>query len=97
LKYEIENGDYLGTAEWRGPGQVELDMPDGKDKRWLQRFFEGRDSVMGGAAEPEGMTLERRDESEAAFNRAAYQLAAYSYKVRLGDGRRNKAHDRQNA
>jgi len=97
VKYEIENGDYLGTAEWRGPGRVELDMPDGKDKRWLKRFFEGRDSVMGGAGEPEGMTFERRDETEAAFNRAAYQLAAYSYKIRQGDGRRSKAHDRQNA
>jgi hypothetical protein len=63
VKYEIENGDYLGTAEWRGPGRVDLDMPDHKHKRWLQRFFEGHDSVMGGAGEPQGMTLERRDET----------------------------------
>ena len=97
MKYEIINGDYLGTAEWEGPGRVKLDMPDGKHKQWLEHFFEGEDSVMGGAGEPEGMTHERRDETEAAFNRAAYQLAAYSYKVRQGDGRRHGSHSRQNA
>ena len=88
VRYEIENGDYVGTVEWQGPGRVRLEMPDGPQKQWFEKFFSAEDSVMGGAGEPQGMTLERRNETEAAFNRAAWELCAYSYKVRKGDGRR---------
>ena len=96
VRYEIENGDYVGTVEWQGPGRVALQMPDGPQKEWFQRYFEAEDSVMGGAGEPEGMTLERRNESEAAFNRAAWELSAYSYRVRQGDGMRTGAHTQRN-
>lgn len=97
MRYEIENGDYLGTVEWQGPGQVDFDIPDGKHRKWLERYFAGHDSVMAPAGDHDGMTYERRDESEAAFNRAAYQLAAYAYKVKQGDGRRREALARQPA
>lgn len=96
VRYEIENGDYVGTVEWQGPGRVALQMPDGPQKEWFQRYFEAEDSVMGGAGEPEGMTFERRNESEAAFNRAAWELSAYSYRVRQGDGMRTGAHTQRN-
>ena len=92
VRYEIENGDYVGTVEWQGPGRVKLEMPDGPQKQWFERYFEAEDSVMGGAGEPEGMTLERRNETQAAFNRAAWELSAYSYKVRQDDGMRGAAH-----
>ncbi len=90
--YEIENGDYVGTVEWQGPGRVKLEMPDGPQKQWFESYFSAEDSVMGGAGEPEGMTLECRNETEAAFNRAAWELSAYSYKVRQGDGMRGGGH-----
>ena len=92
VRYEIENGDYVGTVEWQGPGKVALEMPDGPQKDWFARYFEAEDSVMGGAGEPQGMTHERRDETEAAFNRAAGERSAYSYRVRQGDGMRTGAH-----
>lgn len=88
MKYEIENGDYLGTVEWQGPGKVDFDIPDDEQRQWLEDFFSQPDSVMAPAGDHDGMTYERRDESEAAFNRAAYQLAAYRYKVRHGDDHR---------
>lgn len=97
VRYEIEGYDFAGTVEWEGPGQVKLEMPDGPQKQWFERYFETQDSVMGGAGEPMGMTLERRNETEAAFNRAAYQLAAYAYTVRQGDGRRHEAHPQRAA
>jgi hypothetical protein len=92
MKFEIENGDYVGTAEWRGPGDVLLDMDDPKQRGWFERYFAQEDASLGGPIGDETMSSERRSESEQAFNRAAFQLAAYSYKVRQGDGRRNGAH-----
>lgn len=92
MKFEIENGEFVGTAEWRGPGDVALDMADPGHKSWFERYFAEEDATLGGAIGDEHMSSERRDESEQSFNRAAFQLAAYSYKVRQGDDRRNGAH-----
>jgi hypothetical protein len=92
MKFEIENGEFVGTAEWQGPGQVALDIADPRQRTWFERYFAEEDSAMGGPVGDEHMSCERRDESEQSFNRAAFQLAAYSYKVRQGDGRRNPAH-----
>jgi hypothetical protein len=92
MKFEIENGEYVGTAEWRGPGEVALDMADPSEKTWFERYFSQEDASLGGPIGDERMSSERRDESEQSFNRAAFQLAAYSYKVRQGDGRRTEAH-----
>ncbi len=92
VRYEIENGEYVGTVEWQGPGQVSFEVPDPSEREWFERYFGTEESVMGGAGERQGMTLEKRDASEAAFNRAAWELCAYSYKVRQGDGMRGSAH-----
>ncbi|HJR45285.1 MAG TPA: hypothetical protein VJ927_06740 [Actinomycetota bacterium] len=92
MQFEIENGDFVGTAEWQGPGQVALDMPDGTKRDWFSRYFEAEDSVMGGPVDCAEMTSERRDASQEAFQRAAFQLAAYAYTVRAkGDSRRHEA------
>ena len=92
MRFEIENGDYVGTAEWRGPGDVALDMSDPAEKNWFERYFRAEDSFLTGPVECAEMSVERRDASEQAFVRATTQLAAYSYKVRRGDGRRHGAH-----
>ena len=92
MKFEIDNGEYVGTAEWRGPGDVLLDMPDPDQRSWFERYFAQEDASLGGAVGDESLSSERRDDSERAFNKAAFQLAAYSYKVRHGDGRRHGAH-----
>jgi hypothetical protein len=92
MRFEIENGEYVGTAEWRGPGDVLLDMDDPKQRRWFESYFAQEDAALGGPVGDETMSSERRSDSEQSFNRAAFQLAAYSYKVRQGDDRRHGAH-----
>lgn len=93
MKFEFENGKYLGTAEWQGPGAVVVEMEDPKQKEWFESYFSKEDSFMTGSVECDHeMALERRDESPAAFTRAAHMLAAYSYKVRQGDAARRDAY-----
>ena len=87
MKYVIENGNFVGTAEWRGPGEVALDMQDDDQRRWFERYFSEEDSFLGGSVAAAELESEQRDASEQAFNRAAAQLAAYAYKVRQGDDR----------
>lgn len=91
MKLEIENGSVVGTAEWQGPGRVALKMEDEVQKVWFERFFATETSHMSGPVDCAEMTHERRDSSEEAFQRAAYELAAHAYKVRaVGDARRNQ-------
>jgi hypothetical protein len=98
MRFEFENGEYLGTAEWGGPGQVTVQMEDEKHQRWFENYFSTEDSFMTGPVDCAEMAMERRDESEQAFSRAAYALAAYSYQVRQqGDARRHKAHRQKGA
>jgi hypothetical protein len=93
MKFEFENGKYLGTAEWQGPGNVVVEMDDPDDRQWFQEYFSKEDSYMGGSVECDSeMKLERRDESAAAFTHAAQMLAAYSFKVRQGDAARRDAY-----
>ena len=91
MRFEIEARDQkLGTVEWQGPGQVDLDMQSEADKAFFERYFHTEQSYMAAAGNHEGMTYERPVDSEQAFNHAMYQLAAYAYKVRQGDARRSR-------
>lgn len=88
MKFHITNGEYVGTAEWQGPGKVELDMADESHRNWFSRYFAAEDSFMAGPVESAAMAMNRRDESPRAFEHAAFRLAAYSYKVRREDAAR---------
>jgi hypothetical protein len=79
---QIYNGDLIGTAEWRGPGEVFLDMADDGERSWFEGYFAQEDAFLTGPAECAEMACERRDSSEEAFERAAFQLAAYAYTVK---------------
>lgn len=92
MRFEFQNGDHSGSAEWQGPGQVMVTTTDPDRQAWFERYFEGETSFMNGPVECGEMSFERRDESEAAFTRAAYELAAYSYKVRQRDNERRGAY-----
>ncbi|MGH2736023.1 MAG: hypothetical protein ACRDKZ_10610 [Actinomycetota bacterium] len=93
MKFEIYNGDFVGTAEWRGPGHVALEMDDPANRAWFEHFFAAEDSTLIGPVEcAEMSSAERRDASQEAFERALYQLAAYSYKVRRDDEARHPAY-----
>ncbi|MFN2488736.1 MAG: hypothetical protein ABR529_03140 [Actinomycetota bacterium] len=82
MRFEIYNGDYVGTAEWSAPGRVALDVADPAQRTWFERYFASEDSFLTGSVGFEEIALERRDSSRAAFTRAAVQLAAYAYRVR---------------
>lgn len=99
MKFEIRNGEYVGTAEWRGPGDVSLQMHDPAQESWFARYFHTEDSFMGGSVECGQMECERPDSSQEAFQRAAYRLAGYAYQVQAqGDAKRSRAYrDQQKA
>jgi hypothetical protein len=83
VKVEIYNGDYVGTAEWSSPGEVDLDITDAAQRAFFEDFFEAEDAFLTGSVGDEEMASERRDASLEAFNRATFRLAAYSYTVRI--------------
>ncbi len=93
MKLEIYSGDFVGTAEYKAPGQVELDMPDAEQRQWFEKYFSAEDSFLDGPVECAEMEAEQRNSSEPAFERAAFQLAGYAYEVKRGDGRRHDRHD----
>jgi hypothetical protein len=95
MKFEIENGSFSGSAEWRAPGDVMVQMPDEQQQAWFENYFRAEDSFMGGSVECGEMQMERRDESAEAFTRAARELAAFSYKVRQGEARRYGSHGKK--
>lgn len=83
MKYEIANGAYVGTAEWREAGSVELVMDDPKHRAFFERYFSVEDSTLDGPVECAGMgPAERRDASPRAFGHAMWRAAAYSYRAR---------------
>ena len=97
MKFEIDNGEYVGTVEWQGPGTVSVRMKKPTDQEFFERYFTSERSQLAPAGDHEGMTCERPCDSEAAFNRALYELSAYAYKVRNGDGRRRESRRSQPA
>ncbi len=93
MRFEIDNGEVLGSAEWRGPGQVQVEMPDAGARAWFEHYFSQDDAYLTGPADAAEMAFGPRNGSEESFQRAAYGLAAYAYKVRAkGDGRRSGNH-----
>jgi hypothetical protein len=84
MRFEIENGEYVGTVEWQGPGNVAVEMKTSSEQEFFERYFTSARSQLAAAGDHDGMTYERPCDSEAAFNRALYELSAYAYKVRNG-------------
>jgi hypothetical protein len=84
MKLEIHNGEFVGTAEWREPGKVTVEVADPDEKKWFEAYFEGEDAYLSGSVGCPEMHVERRDSSEAAFDRAAEALTRYAYTVRNG-------------
>jgi hypothetical protein len=87
MRVDIYDRDYVGSAEWQGPGDVRVEVADEGRRSWFERYFQTEDSFLMGSLGAEEFASERRDSSEQAFLRATYNLAAYSYRVRSdGDG-----------
>ncbi|HZA39198.1 MAG TPA: hypothetical protein VFA00_01080 [Actinomycetota bacterium] len=81
MKVTIENGNVIGTAEWKSPGEVDVDVADPEQREWFEDYFSTEDAWLSGPVESAEMTSDRRDSSPEAFAHAAFMLAAYAYKV----------------
>jgi hypothetical protein len=81
MKVLIENGNLVGTAEWKSPGEVAVDVDDPQKREWFEDYFSSEDAWLSGPVESAEMTSERRDSSPEAFTHAAFMLAAYAYRV----------------
>jgi hypothetical protein len=91
MKYEINNGSYVGSAEWLAPGNVALSMDDPEERAFFEHYFNSEDCYLVGPVESAEMTSERPNESEDAFRRSAFRLTAYSYRVRAADGEEERS------
>jgi hypothetical protein len=81
VRYEINNGGYVGIVEWREPGTVDLHMEDPTEKAFFERYFSSENCYLGGPVESPEMTSEAPNESEEAFRRSTYRLTAYDYRI----------------
>jgi hypothetical protein len=81
MKVEIYNGYFLGSAEWRGPQEVHLEMDDANTKEWFQRYFSEEDSFLEGSVDCPELASERRDDSEEAFTRSLNALGWHNYRA----------------
>lgn len=84
MKFDIYNGGYIGTAEWRNPGEVVVEIEDPDQRRWFEDYFATEETFLGGPIDAPQMTSVRRDSSEEAFAHSAFELSAYHYTVRDG-------------
>jgi hypothetical protein len=86
MRYEIDNGRQVASAEWLGPGNVALNVDDPSERAFFERYFSTEDCFLTGPVESAEMTSECGNESEEAFRRAAFRLTAYDYRVTSHEG-----------
>jgi hypothetical protein len=86
MRYEIDNGGYVGGAEWLGPGNVAVNVDDPAERAFFERYFSSEDSYLVGPVESAEMASERPNESEEAFRRSTFRLTAYAYRITPSDG-----------
>ncbi|MEA2461045.1 MAG: hypothetical protein QOH90_1222 [Actinomycetota bacterium] len=81
MKVEIYNGYFLGSAEWRGPQEVHLEMEDPTAREWFQRYFSQEDSFLEGSVDCPELSSERHDDTEETFSRALNGLTWHNYRA----------------
>jgi hypothetical protein len=86
MKFRIENGAFVGTAEWREAGDVEVDATETAERRFLEQYFSTPYTALGGSVDCPEMQHEDPDSSPHAFERAMNRLAEHEYTVRRVDG-----------
>ena len=87
MKFRIDNGVFVGTAEWRESGLVDLHITEPDERSFLERYLSTPYSALGGPIDCPEMQHEAPDSSEQAFERAMYRLTEHAYTVRrLDDG-----------
>jgi hypothetical protein len=85
MKFRIDNGVFVGTAEWRRAGVVDVDIAEPDERRFLEHYLSTPYSALGGPIDCPEMQYEAPDSSEQAFERAMYRLMEHAYTVRRLD------------
>lgn len=78
MRYEFEHDDErVGAAQWEGPGQVRLDVPDATDREFIQAFFASEVTYLAAGFDEEdadAFEQRRRDWTPWEFERACRAL-----------------------
>ena len=78
MRYEFfENGTYVGSAQWEGPGQVRLAVPDPDERGFLTEYFAGEVMYLATrfGDDEDAFQVRRRDWTPWEFERACRALA----------------------
>jgi hypothetical protein len=77
MRFEFHsNGTRVATAQWEGPGQVSLELPDEGARREFARFFAEEQFYLGsGFGTEDVLQVRRRDWTPWEFERACRELA----------------------
>jgi hypothetical protein len=85
MRFEFhQNGRYVGSAQWEGPGQVRLTVDDARDRGPLADYFAGEMTYMGSFfdEDEEALHSRRRDWTPWEFERACLAVPrAFGYRV----------------
>ena len=52
MRVDIYDRDYVGSAEWQGPGDVRVEVADEGRRSWFERYFQTEDSFLMGSLGP---------------------------------------------
>jgi hypothetical protein len=77
MRYEFhEDGDYVGSAQWEGPGQVRLAVGDRREREFLKEYFAGEMTYLATPFEgdEDAFQIRRRDWTPWEFERACRAL-----------------------
>ncbi len=77
MRYEFhENGDYVGSAQWEGPGQVRLAVSDPAERDFLTEYFAGEMTYLATPfdGDEDAFQIRRRDWTPWEFERACRAL-----------------------
>ena len=85
MRFEFhENGTYVGSAQWEGPGQVRLTVADADERDFLTHYFSGEMTYLATPFEDDedAFQIRRRDWTPWEFERACNALGrARGYRV----------------
>jgi hypothetical protein len=93
MRFEIENGKFVGTAEYEGSGRVALDVADESQRAFFDNYFRTEEETLSGTVDCPEFNMERPTDSPEAFERAMGRLMAHAYKTRRVDSSRTMRSD----
>jgi len=77
MRYEFhEDGGFVGSAQWEGPGQVRLAVADQAEREFLTEYFAGEMTYLATPfdGDEDAFQIRRRDWTPWEFERACRAL-----------------------